>query len=339
MNNSFKSPMGKRRQHCTGKEFAGIRKPWLALAVFFWIGICGLASAQAATLCVDPLGVPAPGAGECYALPSQAVAAGSPAGGDTILIHAGTYLEPSTITIDKPNMKIIGDDPRSTMIQSTVGSVIDLLGNSDGAEIANLTITGSSENGIGVGEGSLGTSIHHNDVRNNTGIGIVYFNLTGCCPATSAVIFDNVVRDNGGYGISSLSNFAVYNNVVAGNGSIGIYGGSANYNSSYSNGTTGTSNYGSVTGNIGNISTDCLFVDAAANDLRLQAGSACRDTGNPGYLDVDGTVSDMGIFGGPASALFWPYGDGGPVVTGLTVTPSQVPEGGTLSIKATVEIR
>jgi len=155
-------------------------------------------------------------------------------------------------------------------------------------------------------------------------------------PAFSRWSFTNLVQFNNDDGIITSGASVLYNNVVRGNGATGIRSnGSASYNSSYSNGI----NYLFTTGNIGNISLDCLFVNEAAGDFRLQPASPCKDTGNPGFQDVDGTISDMGIYGGPASALFWPYGNGGPVVTNLVVDPPIVPEGGALSIRATVEIR
>jgi hypothetical protein len=54
-------------------------------------------------------------------------------------------------------------------------------------------------------------------------------------------------------------------------------------------------------GENGNIEADPLFVDLAAANFRLSAGSPCVDAGPDGaaYLDVDGTRNDMGVYGGP----------------------------------------
>jgi hypothetical protein len=56
-------------------------------------------------------------------------------------------------------------------------------------------------------------------------------------------------------------------------------------------------------GEDGNIEADPLFVDLAGRDLRLGPGSPCIDAGPPGlaYLDVDGSLNDMGVYGGPMS--------------------------------------
>ncbi|MFV9644501.1 MAG: hypothetical protein ACNYWU_01640, partial [Desulfobacterales bacterium] len=67
----------------------------------------------------------------------------------------------------------------------------------------------------------------------------------------------------------------------------------------------------------------------------------CIDAGmvSSTYNDPDGTRNDMGVYGGPGAASFWPEPAGGPVVTELSVTPPSVPVGGTLTLKATGKIR
>ena len=41
------------------------------------------------------------------------------------------------------------------------------------------------------------------------------------------------------------------------------------------------------------------FVDAPSYDYHLAAGSECIDAGDPSIDDLDGTVVDMGAYGGP----------------------------------------
>jgi len=300
----------------------------ILVTLSFAIWMLSAAAANAAELCVTPGGT-----GGCYALPSQAVEAA--VAGDTIRIKSGTYLESVTINIILTDLRIIGDNPVNTVVKNSIFSNVFTV-QSSGAEIANLTITGG-KSGISVSTTGSVATIHHNIIRNNAEDGIT----SPCCGSSARFIaFNNIVMANNRYGILGFGyGEPVYNNIVFGNGSTGIRNSSASYNSSYNNASTGNSNYSGTTSNIGNISLDCLFVDVAGSDFRLQSTSPCMNTGNPGYFDVDGSISDMGSFGGPASALFWPYGNGGPVVTNLVVDPPIVPEGGTLSIRATVEIR
>jgi hypothetical protein len=51
--------------------------------------------------------------------------------------------------------------------------------------------------------------------------------------------------------------------------------------------------------NTGNLDGDPLFVDEAAGDFQLAAGSPCINSGDPSLLDPDSSRSDMGAFGGP----------------------------------------
>ncbi len=54
-----------------------------------------------------------------------------------------------------------------------------------------------------------------------------------------------------------------------------------------------------------NVGVDPLFVSAASstdfetNNYRLSTGSPAIDAGSPAYLDVDGSATDMGAYGGP----------------------------------------
>lgn len=285
--------------------------------------------ANAATICVNPVG-----ADGCRAKISDAVAfAASNSEADTIVVHPGRYYESGAINITESGLKILGDDPSTTTVihePSVIGqNVFNIAANS--AEIAGLTITG---NGHGIQINSGSATIHHNHIVNNKFYGI---NTGG---NTQATVFNNVIVSNVGIGISGSGGYEgnklVYNNIVANNVGGGIANSLANYNSSYGNSAW---NYTSNASGIGNISQDCLFMNQAGGDYRLNTNSPCRDTGNPSYFDMDGTRSDMGSFGGPLAATIWPYGNVGPVITDLTVAPFYVPKGGTLSITATGQIR
>jgi hypothetical protein len=49
----------------------------------------------------------------------------------------------------------------------------------------------------------------------------------------------------------------------------------------------------------GNRTSDPRFVDEAGGDYHLDAGSSLIDRGDPGIEDVDGSRSDLGMYGGP----------------------------------------
>jgi hypothetical protein len=52
----------------------------------------------------------------------------------------------------------------------------------------------------------------------------------------------------------------------------------------------------------GNIHADPMFADTT--DFHLQAYSPCIDAGDPNIIDVDGTRSDIGVFGGPDGSSY-----------------------------------
>jgi hypothetical protein len=56
---------------------------------------------------------------------------------------------------------------------------------------------------------------------------------------------------------------------------------------------------GSATLGAGVLALDPGFVNAAGGDFHLLPGSPCINTGDPALLDPDGSLGDMGAFGGP----------------------------------------
>ncbi|MDP2316481.1 MAG: right-handed parallel beta-helix repeat-containing protein [Pseudomonadota bacterium] len=73
--------------------------------------------------------------------------------------------------------------------------------------------------------------------------------------------------------------------------------------SNFWNNGADTCGMASPVGTDGTISADPRFTDSAARDFRLDAGSPCIDTGPVGthYADPDGSLNDMGAYGGPLS--------------------------------------
>jgi len=67
------------------------------------------------------------------------------------------------------------------------------------------------------------------------------------------------------------------------------------YNNSWNN----TVNYGGFTPDSTNLSVDPMIISEDSLDFHLQMFSPLIDTGDPDILDVDGSRSDIGLWGGP----------------------------------------
>ena len=86
---------------------------------------------------------------------------------------------------------------------------------------------------------------------------------------------------------------------------------SFDYSNDYGNWTTWDYGYnwydggydGDFTAFDGVMSADPLYTDAANGDYTLGSGSPAIDAGSPDLLDTDGTVSDIGAYGGPGATL------------------------------------
>jgi hypothetical protein len=188
-------------------------------------------------------------------------------------------------------------------------------------EVVNNLIYSDEGHGIALnqGSGSDPSRLAANQrimIRNNlifdNGLDGIFVN--GDKPHTST-IYNNTIVNNLGNGIfikKGAGNGDVRNNIVADNGRIGFknYSGavtSADYNNLFSNGPLGDKNYDNGGTGVGagprTISADPLFMNPAADDLRLRANSPCVNAGDPSarFVDPDGTRNDMGAYGGPAA--------------------------------------
>ncbi len=178
--------------------------------------------------------------------------------------------------------------------------------------------------------GSVGTVITNNIIADNRasalGGGLVIYepNSTyGKVTVTNNVIaFNNVIETDWGAGFTQWNGTTpiVYNNIIYGNLGVGAFADDS--------ASTFTFDYNDVSGNFpdyedsdgsadlwsgkgaANLSVDPGFtlvssdLDFTNDDFTLKTGSACIDAGKMGVLDVDGSASDLGVFGGPNGS--WP---------------------------------
>ena len=228
--------------------------------------------------------------------------------------------------------------------------------------ISENTVIGVDEDDEGIGGGIALGEVDYPVaaiVRNNVILSNVAAvgGGVGCYPESSVELLNNVIAGNaanmfgafGGYGggiqLWGSSSHLLRNNTVFGNYSAytggGIRSSPASFMSAQNNVFWANTapdrpqvsenadlvmlTYSDIQGGwigTGNIDTDPLFVDPAANDFQLLAGSPCIDAGDPATgLDVDGTRRDMGALAHCRPPLIgsivpsWGSADGGTSVT------------------------
>jgi nitrous oxidase accessory protein NosD len=145
-------------------------------------GVCLASNAQAATLTV--------GAGQRYALPSQAIAAAKP--GDTVHILAGTYRDCAAWSTD--NLVIEGEDGAVLTEAICQGAGI-LVVNAPRATLRGLTITGAAiaeGNGSGVRANGIFLTVERCTFRDNQD-GILAANN----PAATLLVKNSIFDGNG----------------------------------------------------------------------------------------------------------------------------------------------
>ncbi|MFZ5477870.1 MAG: right-handed parallel beta-helix repeat-containing protein [Myxococcota bacterium] len=113
----------------------------------------------------------------------------------------------------------------------------------------------------------------------------------------------------GNVGASALDlggDLDVHDSIVAGTvAGVGVRAhgdGAWRYNDVWGNEGGAFDGMGDPAGEDGNFSADPLFVDPDGGDWHLDAASPCRDAGEPGETDADGSPADLGRFGGPNGA-------------------------------------
>ncbi|MDP2207861.1 MAG: pectinesterase family protein [Bacteroidota bacterium] len=224
---------------------------------------------------------------------------------DTVKVWPGTYLE--QVTLNK-NIVLMGSGYENTIITGNFSPSITV----SSGKLQWFRVTSLTGIGIMISGGTVNNCVimgcANVGIQSNSGTGTI----TNC-----------VIWNNGSYGIYAKSPgyLTVYNCISRNNTGAGFYGDS-NYGCfnrmtlSYSNGSRSC-----TVGNQGCIDSDPMF--ASSLDFHISEGSPCWNTGNPSLYDPDGSISDMGYFGGPDCPIY-------PVVTEIIITPS----GNTINLQA-----
>jgi hypothetical protein len=164
---------------------------------------------------------------------------------------------------------------------------------------SNNIICGNSNSYRGIQSG-LFLDVTNNIVTNNIVSGFER-NIDGFADDT-AIVENNISLNAGEIGYTINSKTDMRNNISAYNatGVVGPTSTNSDYNLYWQNGTNATDSLASH-----DIIANPMFVNdtipvyGGTYDFHLQAYSPAIDRGDPDILDVDGTRSDIGVFGGP----------------------------------------
>jgi hypothetical protein len=232
------------------------------------------------------------------------------------------------------------------------------------ATITNVTISQGQGVGIGVtwdaqaditnahissywkGVGSFGTSrvtLRNSFLRDQLGWGVMAFG------PSSLTAINNLILEQGRFGLGQWTSDATVvfiNNIVYGNGwnpsyDVGPRTGiwltnlaraTVTHNDSYYN-SLGDACFGydcvpfNLIGRDGNISADPSFVNGNAHDFTLLCNSPALNAGSPAILDIDGSRSDMGVYGGPTSVFAPPACQADLTPTAIVYNPADLVAG------------
>jgi len=269
-----------------------MKKYWLLLGLLWITG-----SVQARVIVVDPNGD----------VPTITLAINMATPGDTVKILPGIYEE--QIELDK-DIIVMGSGYENTILTGPFDPVVNMTA----GVLQWVRITSLSGSGVFLKGGVLRNVVIQNCAKNG-----VYME------SADADILNSVIVYNGWHGIwlQDESTVNVINSIVRDNGRRDIdspgLGGVGRIFLSHVFAGSWRVGQGSA---INTFNKDPQF--RGRYDFRLSGNSPAIDAGNPSILDPDGSISDIGYFGGPHAPTF-------PVVTRLELIPL---EDGGVRVKA-----
>ena len=240
--------------------------------------------------------------------------------GDVICVEPGTYVENVDFGGSEVDLVGIAGQYLTVIDGDAAGSVV-WIHNGEGpdAVLRGFTLTNGLEfmgGGLNIDGSSptvSGLIVTYNEV---TGGGGLFLDSYSYATLTHvAVVGNTAAGDGGGIFLSTYAYPALDGVIVSSNDASGSGGGvradtasaALTYCSVYNNTPDDFSGMADPSGNDGNVSYNPLFNDTSDPDpmqwdLHLATASQLVDAGNPGLLDPDGSVSDMGAYGGPGAA-------------------------------------
>ncbi|MFI5366547.1 MAG: hypothetical protein ACHQ4J_13090 [Candidatus Binatia bacterium] len=276
--------------------------------------------------------------------------------GDTVRVLSGTTGVYNEAVVLNQDIALECEGPDLVNIHNNSGDTITINTNRT-VTIRGCTITGAGA-GIIIGQ-SANADIANNVLWGNAKGISRHLPTTGntlTVPIGTVVIRNNVITGSSGKGIDlpTPNNFntncanpgdvskvvinnIIYNNVQCGADLCTTSGGvlDVEYNDSIGN----TPNYcDNTNAGPGALSVAPGFMNEVTGDFRLSVSSTIRNSGKPGYNDPDGTRNDLGAYGGPDSADFFPSPEGGPTIRTMSLSPSSVPKNGTVTLQATGQV-
>ena len=341
-------------------------KPCLSRAIAVSLFVTAGLTLHAATLYVDQRYGPG-GNGSTNAPYNTVQLAINDARSSDVIVYPGTYME--NLSVHK-SIRIIGyDGPNTTAIDGSAGSNAVSIAQGQTVWLMGLKISSGTR---GVYQPTEGTLYLRNCIVCGNHSHGVYVECTSTTLSPTLYMDNCICVNNGGSGLyvygsyisqnkDGIPTVRAHNNILIGNTGFGlelyvktvypfVLGEiTVDYNDYVAN---VSGNYSSLIGPSGSFSAGAHsfsvepnFVGGSAyacnQDYRLLIGSICRNSGavGLGWLNPDGTRSDIGAYGGPGAATFFTNPNDGPIIRNVTIDQGMVPKGSTFTIRATGAVR